>query len=46
MADQLTNIWVPAGIIFACQIQMVRWRIDRETQMEAANERTWLPLCD
>ena len=46
MSDQLTQIWVPAGIIFAFQIQMVRWRIDREVSMEAQAERTWLPLCD
>jgi hypothetical protein len=46
MADQLTSIWIPAGIIFAFQIEMVRWRIDRETKMEASDERVWLPLCD
>ncbi len=46
MTDPLTTIWVPAGIIFAFQIQMVRWRIDREIAMEAESERVWLPLCD
>lgn len=46
VADQLTSIWVPAGIMFAFQIEMVRWRIDRETKIEATEQRTWLPLCD
>lgn len=43
---QWSDIWVPAGIVFAFQIQMVRWRIDRELRMEAESERVWFPLCD
>ncbi len=46
MANEFTDLWIPAGIVFAFQIQMVRWRVDREASMENSEERTWLPLCD
>jgi hypothetical protein len=32
---------VPAGIIFAFRIEMVRWPVNREMKMEENSEWTW-----
>ena len=40
------SVWTAAGILLGFQLSVIRWRVDREREMEAAEVTVWLPWCD
>jgi hypothetical protein len=42
----VTSIWTAAGVLLGFQLSVIRWRVDREREMEAADELVWLPPCE
>ena len=45
-AIQLSHIWAAAAVLAGFQITAFTWRINREIDMEAEYEPTWLTLSD